>query len=94
VLPALRALAGLPATRAREEGEVVTSWSTASDRQQFVLAKVKRQGASWRVEPIVPRGSSDLFAAWAANAYIEVPEGTRELPVGAHVTFEWLEGAP
>jgi molybdopterin molybdotransferase len=93
VLPALRALAGLPATRPKEDGEIVSPWSTTSERQQFVLAKVERRGASWGVEPIVPRGSSDLFTAWAANAYIEVPEGTRDLPAGAHVTFDWLDGA-
>ena len=90
VLPAVRMLAGLP-PRAAEVARLVDAWSTQSDRQQFVLARVGRSEASWTITPLVPKGSSDLFTPWAANAYMHVEEGTRDLAVGAHVTFEWLE---
>jgi hypothetical protein len=40
--------------------------------------------------PLLPKGSSDLFGAWSANAYLDIPEGTRGLPSGAPVSFQWL----
>ena len=89
---ALRSMAG-KALRAEERGQIALAWSTKSPRRQFVLAKVVRRDAAWSVTPVVPMGSSDLFTAWEANATKNVPEGTRELPVGAEVTFEWLDGA-
>jgi molybdopterin molybdotransferase len=89
---ALRSMAG-KALRAEERGQIALAWSTKSPRRQFVLAKVVRRDAAWSVTPVVPMGSSDLFTAWEANATMNVPEGTRELPVGAEVTFEWLDGA-
>jgi len=91
VLPALRALAGRDATLPEERGVMAAAWSTTSDRQQFVLARAERREAAWSVTPLAPKGSSDLFTAWAANAYLPIPEGTRRLDVGAEVPFEWLE---
>jgi len=93
VAPALRAIAGLPGPGTAERARLGAAWSTTSDRQQFVLARVERQGDAWVATPRAPRGSSDLFAAWSANAYLEVPEGTRELATGSEVVFDWLEGA-
>jgi molybdopterin molybdotransferase len=94
VAAALRVMSGLPASRASERGCLATAWRTASDRQQFVLARVDRQENAWVATPRAPGGSSDLFAAAAANAYLDVPEGTRALAPGDEVSFEWLAGAP
>ncbi len=92
VQPALRALAGLAPKHGRERGRLATAWSTTSDRQQFVLARANRHGTGWDVTPVVPKGSSDIFAPWASNAYVEVPEGTRDLEAGAEVLFERIAG--
>jgi molybdopterin molybdotransferase len=89
VIPAARSLAGLAATPP-EQGRLVAAWSTRSDRQQFLLARVERRDGVWETTVSPPRGSSDLFTAWNANAYVEVPEGTRELAAGATVSFERL----
>jgi molybdopterin molybdotransferase len=89
VTPAVRALAGLPLI-SPEVGLVGDAWSTNSDRQQFVLARVEQREGSWSVTPLAPKGSSDLFTPWDANAYMNVREGTRELAVDARVEFEWL----
>jgi molybdopterin molybdotransferase len=93
VSPALRALAGLAPARPPERGVMAGAWGTKSERQQFVLAQVTPVGDAWGVTPLVSKGSSDLFTPWAANAYLNVPEGVRELPVGAAVTFDWLAGS-
>jgi molybdopterin molybdotransferase len=90
VLPALRGLAGRVALPVEERGELATPWLRTSDRQSFVPAKVTGHGGSFLVELLVPKGSSDLFTPWAANAYVDVPEGTRELCAGVEVAFEWL----
>ncbi len=94
VLPAMRAMAGLPPVRPPDSGHLTAAWSSPSDREQFVLAKVTRQGGAWAVTPLVARGSSDLFTVHAANAYMPVPEGTRALEAGAEVAVEWLSEAP
>ena len=88
VQPALRALAGLAAPHPRERGRLSAAWSTTSERQQFVLARAQRRGAWSSVAPLVPKGSSDIFTPWAANAYVLVPEGTRRLDIGAEVERE------
>ena len=69
---------------------LAAAWSTKSDRQQFVLARVDRPGGQLSVTLLAPQGSSDLFSVWSANAYVTVPEGTKSLDVGADVAFEWL----
>lgn len=89
VLPAARAVAGLPAI-GHQNGRVVAAWSTTSERQQFVLAKAARSVESWDVTLLSPSGSSDLFSASGANALVSVPEGRRTLAPGATVNFEWL----
>jgi molybdopterin molybdotransferase len=94
VLPAVRALAGLPPARPTERGRLTGPWASPSERQQFVLAHVSRESDEWRVSPLSPRGSSDLFAVWAANAYMLVAEGTRDLPSLAEVPFAWLASVP
>jgi molybdopterin molybdotransferase len=92
VLPAMRALAALPAPR-EERGRLVASWSTRSDRQQFLLARAERGEGAWDLTLSYPKGSSDLFTAWGANAYVSIPEGIRALATGAAVSFEWLAEA-
>jgi molybdopterin molybdotransferase len=89
VLPAVRSLAGL-SPLGHEDGRIVAAWSTRSDRQQFLLAKAKRGSDAWDVTLLSPKGSSDLFTPWEANAYVSVPEGTRAFAAGAAVSFEWL----
>jgi len=89
VLPAARAVAGLPPI-GHQDGRVVAAWSTTSERQQFVLAKAARSVESWDVTLLSPKGSSDLFSVSGANALVSVPEGRRVLAPGAAVDFEWL----
>jgi molybdopterin molybdotransferase len=92
VSQAVRAMAGLsPAPE--ETGTMSASWSTRSERQQFVLARVTQRSGAWSVTPRAARGSSDLFTPWDANAYLNVPEGTRALRLGQEVRFEWLHDA-
>ena len=92
VLAAVRALTGLPAPR-EEQGALAAAWATRSDRQQFLLARAVRTKDTWELTLPSPKGSSDLFTAWATNAYVAIPEGTRDLAAGAPVTFEWLAEA-
>jgi molybdopterin molybdotransferase len=90
VVPALRVLAGSAPAHRSGSGTLTAPWSTRSDRQQFVLAAAEAAEGAWRLTPLVTRGSSDLFSAWSASAYLDIPEGTRELPPNAPVTFQWL----
>jgi molybdopterin molybdotransferase len=92
VSAAVRAMFGRAATRAEGHGRLTCAWSTSSERRQFVLARVAPEGAAWSVTPLAPRGSSDLWSACGANAYVNMPEGSRELRAGSVVTFDWLEG--
>jgi molybdopterin molybdotransferase len=92
VSQAVRAMAGMPPSL-EESGSLSTIWSTTSDRQQFVLARVAQRSGVSSVTPRAARGSSDLFTPWDANAYMLVPEGTRELRRGQEVRFEWLHDA-
>jgi molybdopterin molybdotransferase len=90
VTPALRVLAGRTPGHAQGHGVLAAAWSTKSDRQQFVLARVETAGGESSVTLLAPKGSSDLFSVWSANAYVTVPEGTKSLEMGADVAFEWL----
>ena len=92
VVPALRAKAGLAPAPPPEQGRLAAPWSASTDREQFVLARVFREAtdAAWSVSPLAPKGSSDLFTPWSANAYVNMKEGTRQLAAGAEVPFEWL----
>ena len=93
VVPALRALAGLPPPAPPAAGKLACSWSSPSDRAQFVLARVARDTSDasvFGVTPLVSKGSSDLFTPWSANAYVHIDEGTRQLAAGAEVCFQWL----
>ncbi len=91
VAAALRVLAGRGASPASGLGRLSVPWATPSDRRQFVLASVEQTpDGAWTITPVRPRGSSDIFATWTANAYIAVPPGTSALAPGDRVPFEWL----
>jgi len=92
VVRAVRKMAGLP-DRTPATGALAAAWSTRSERQQFVLARVEPSGDAWSVRALATVGSSDLFGVGSANAYIDVPEGTRALEAGSSVAFEWLDGS-
>jgi molybdopterin molybdotransferase len=93
VSPAIRARSGQPVVASWGEARLAVAWSSPSDRQQFVLARVERTEHGWSARPLATKGSSDLFTPFDANAYINIPDGTRSLSPGESVSIEWLEGA-
>jgi molybdopterin molybdotransferase len=93
VLSAMGRMAGLE-KRPTERGRLTVDWAAPSGRQQFVLVHAARAGEGWSLTPCGPRGSSDLFTAWNANAYVGFEEGTRNVRAGEAVAFDWLAGSP
>ncbi len=95
VLPALRRMAGHP----RPEPAGVSARLTAPlrgrpDRQLFVRARLEWGETGWQATPRPPHGSHVLSSLAAANAFVIVPAGTRELAAGAALRTAWLAPPP
>lgn len=57
---------------------------SSTERCAYVPARIRRVGT---VQPVVYHGSAHLAALLNADGFFHVPQGTRGLPSGSHVTF-------
>jgi molybdopterin molybdotransferase len=94
VRAAIRALAGHAEEPRPSHGRLTKAWRATGDRRQFVLARVAGEPGAWEVTPLGARGSSDLFSAWSADAYVDAGEGPRQIDAGSEISFRWLSESP
>lgn len=89
VKPALRALQGHAAPLpALEPGLLGAPLRRNAERDQFVRARARREGASFALDPVGGQESHMIARSSAANALVHVPRGNGELSAGAAVS--WL----
>ncbi|MBN1944094.1 MAG: molybdopterin molybdotransferase MoeA [Bradymonadales bacterium] len=97
VLPALRCLAGLPTRRAQFSGRLTLPVKGRSDgRDLFLFAQAESSTpGSYTLQPLLRRGSADVFSTAEANAICRLPP-EKSLPKDAEIAFTMLgvfEGA-
>jgi molybdopterin molybdotransferase len=89
VKPALRALQGLrDPLPPREAGVLERPLRRNRDRDDFVRARVRREGDAIVLDPIVGQESHMIGRTAAADGLVHVPRGEGELAAGARVA--WL----
>jgi molybdopterin molybdotransferase len=93
VAPAVRALQGsddpLPTLHV---GELARGLRRNPARDDFVRARVRRDGDGVMLEPVTGQESHMIVRAAAANALVHVSRGDGELPAGARVRWLRLGG--
>ena len=89
VKPALRALQGLAVPLPRfEPGRLATGLRRNEERDEFVRARSRVDGAALELEPIAGQESHMIARSGAADALVHVPRGNGELAAGS--TVRWL----
>lgn len=75
------------------EGRLASLLRPDRGRTFFVPAKLDREpspSGAWRVNPLPGVSSADIFHSHQANAYVEAPPGTEELPAGTAVAVNFF----
>lgn len=95
VAAAIRCMEGSVPLQQSLPGRLTGLVSAKSGRTWFIAARVQEPddaAGGWQVQPLPGTSSADVFAAAAANAYVEIPPGGDDLPEGSDVTFTWIAG--
>jgi molybdopterin molybdotransferase len=93
VAPALRAMQGAGAPRARPTALLAHDYVKARGRAEAVRCRLRVQAASLQAEPAGPQGSHVLTSMLAADALALLPAGDERVPAGTLVEIELLRGA-
>jgi molybdopterin molybdotransferase len=96
VAPAARAMGGLPLRRQQFFGRLDENVPGAGRRSFFQLVEVSgpHDEKASDLIPLIGKGSADIYAPVAADAYIIVPAGEKGLSAGSMVQFEYIGNGP
>jgi molybdopterin molybdotransferase len=89
VAPALRRMQGRNASPHGGTGVLMRAAPTTKDRTWFIPALVTTDDDGWRILPLPPASSADLFTAARANAYLRL-EANTPAAIGTRLPFTWI----
>jgi molybdopterin molybdotransferase len=92
VAAAIRKLHGRDPAREQRRGTLTEPVEMHGRRTLFRLARARRDGGRWLVDPLPWRGSSDLCGPSLSNCYLRFPPGDTRLEAGAELGFELIDG--
>lgn len=93
VRAAIAGMGGRGTETATGQGHLLAPLQPDRGRTRFVPAVVQSEAPSpdgWTILPLSAASSADIFHSHEANAYVEVPPGQKELPIGHTLSFSLL----
>jgi molybdopterin molybdotransferase len=85
---ALRKMMGKQPSGSTMKGVLAEAVSGGGQRHWFMPGAARWIDGVWRIRPIAPRSTADLFNAHRANCYVHIPQGESTLLPGTEVQFE------
>ncbi len=92
VAAAMAKLHGRDPRRELRRGELTGPLELHGRRTLFRLARARREGGRWLVDPLSWRGSSDLCGPSLSNCYLRFGAGSTALRPGDSIDLELIDG--
>jgi molybdopterin molybdotransferase len=93
VAPAIRKFMHQEPVPPKMPGVLAAPYVMKGPRTVFQLARAENKDNTWRVTPLMGKGSADMYSVATANALLQFAPGSGTIDAGTAIQFEWLLGA-